>query len=721
MIRRHTVAARRGSHSFSYYIAATLVVSVVGILCATAAIGAAVGELSDVIVTATWRPVSSDGLPASITILDREALSAPGTQHVEDVLALVPNLNWASGTARPRYFQIRGIGELQQYQGAPNPSIGFLIDDMDFSGLATAATLFDMGQIDVLRGPQGARYGANALGGLIYATSAAPAQSLGGYTQLGVANDNTRTLGTVLTGPIDFLHSSLRVALQRYTSDGYYTNTYLHNNHVDGFDENTARLRWHLEPSDTLTADVALLRVAIHDGYDAFSINNHRLTQSDQPGQDAQTSTGASINVRYLLKSNLSLTAIASVVDTPMTYSYDGDWGNASEWAPYVYVSSDTQSRHRTTRNLEARLAHDSATNMRWIVGVYALSLRESLQESIYTLYQDPTSDYSPPASVSSTDSHYNAVSRAVFGEIDQPLSARLTLCGGLRLEQRTVSYHDTALASDAALTTHAFSPKDTLWGGNLALNLQASTHAMLYTLISRGYKAGGFNLSDGLPVNELMFQPETDLNLEVGYKYTASTQLHFDTALFYTHRSALQLLTGTQLQPSDPSSFVYYTGNAATGFNYGLESQFDWRYSERWTVGGMLGLLQTRYSGFIQNGLRLPDRALPHAPPWQAALHLAYADPRGRFARIDVTGVGGFYFDMPPTPTTSTPYALVNARLGMEQPRWSLALWGRNLLNKDYAVRGFYFGVVPPDFNNATYTQLGPPRTVGLTFTIRY
>jgi outer membrane receptor protein involved in Fe transport len=719
MIWRHTAAARSRSRSFFHCLSATLVVS--SLLCAPAAIAAMVGELSDVIVTATWRPLPSNTLSASVTVLDHDVLSAAGTQHVEDVLALVPNLNWASGTARPRYFQIRGIGELQQYQGAPNPSIGFLIDDMDLSGLATAATLFDMGQMDVLRGPQGARYGANALGGLIYATSAAPAQSLGGYTQLGVANDNTRTLGAVLTGPIDSLHSSVRVALQRYTSDGYYNNTYLHDRRVGRFDENTARLRWHLAPSDRLSADIALLRVAIHDGYDAFSIHNNRLTQSDQPGQDAQTSTGASLNVRYLLQKNLALTTIVSAVDTPMTYAYDGDWGNASEWAPSVYVSSDTQSRHRTTRNVELRLAHDSDTGSRWIVGLYALSLREALQESIYNLYQDPTSDYLPPASVTNTDSHYMAVSRAVFGSIDQPLSSRLTFSGGLRVEQRAVSYHDTTLASDATATSHAFSPKDTLWGGNLALNLHASTHTMVYALISRGYKAGGFNLSDGLPANELMFQPETDLNMELGYKYTASSQLHFDATIFYAHRSALQLLTGTQLQPSDPSSFVYYTGNAATGFNYGLESQLEWRYSERWTVGGMLGLLQTRYSGFIQDGLQFPDRALPHAPPWQAALHLAYTDPGGRFARIEVTGLGGFYFDMPPNPTTSTPYALVNAHLGMEKPRWSLALWGRNLLNKDYAVRGFYFGVVPPDFNNATYTQLGPPRTVGLTLTVRY
>jgi len=60
--------------------------------------------------------------------------------RAEDVLNLVPNLNWAGGTSRPRFFQLRGIGELEQWQGAPNPSIGFLIDGIDFSGVGMPAS-----------------------------------------------------------------------------------------------------------------------------------------------------------------------------------------------------------------------------------------------------------------------------------------------------------------------------------------------------------------------------------------------------------------------------------------------------------------------------------------------------------------------------------------------------------------------------------------------------
>ena len=130
--------------------------------------------LEEIVVTATLRSTPAADVAQSVTVLDGATLRAAGVQHFEDVLALVPDLNYASGTSRPRFFQLRGIGEVEQYQGAPNPSVGFLIDDIDFSGVGMPATLFDTRQIEVLRGPQGTTYGANALAGLISVRTADP-------------------------------------------------------------------------------------------------------------------------------------------------------------------------------------------------------------------------------------------------------------------------------------------------------------------------------------------------------------------------------------------------------------------------------------------------------------------------------------------------------------------------------------------------------------------
>ena len=184
--------------------------------------------LEEVIVTATLREQSLVATPVSITVLNERTLRDAGRQHFEDVLAAVPNLNWAGGTSRPRFFQIRGIGEREQYEGAPNPSVGFLIDDIDFSGIGMPATLFDVGRIEVLRGPQGMRYGANALAGLIVMRGQDPGDELGFSTEASYGEYASESVGAVATGPIDVLKSSWRVAVQRYRSDGYRRDVFLH-------------------------------------------------------------------------------------------------------------------------------------------------------------------------------------------------------------------------------------------------------------------------------------------------------------------------------------------------------------------------------------------------------------------------------------------------------------------------------------------------------------
>ncbi|HEX3847544.1 MAG TPA: TonB-dependent receptor, partial [Steroidobacteraceae bacterium] len=243
-----------------------------------------------------------------------------------------------------------------------------------------------------------------------------------------------------------------------------------------------------------------------------------------------------------------------------------------------------------------------------------------------------------------------------------------------------------------------------------------------VYALVSRGYKASGFNLSPGLPADQRVFNPEWDLNFEVGHKAAWSEpRLRLDTSLFYMERHAEQLITGEQLVADDPNTFIFYTGNARSGYNYGLESTLAWQASHALEVGGSLGLLRTLYRGFVQNGAELAARELPHAPAWQAAGHVTWRDPRGPYARLDVTGMGSFYYDLPPNDTRSRPYALVHARLGWQTAKYETYFWCRNVFNKGYTVRGFYFGDEPPDFPNKLYTQLGEPRNFGVHFTARY
>ena len=682
--------------------------------------------LAEIIVTATLRPVPLEQLPGSASVLSESTLRDAGQQHFEDVLPLVPNLNWAGDTSRPRYFQIRGIGELQQYQGAPNPSVGFLIDDIDFSGLGSAATLFDVDHIEVLRGPQGTLYGANALAGLIYVKSADPAARFGGRAEVDAGDYDEHSYGAVLTGPVSALDSAFRLAVQQYTSDGFYHNAYLGSSKTDNRDELTLRGKWLYEPTEDWHVLLTLMRTQINNGYDAFAIDNSRTTESDNPGTDRQYSTGLSARSTYTGFGSTTLTTIASYADTKVNYGFDGDWGNPVLWAPYTYGATEDQVRHRSTRSLEFRLGDtttkESPHGLSWLVGIYAFELRESLTDTSAAVYVDPFDATQNSNSLTVVASEYRSRNGAVYGQLDGDWGERTRWSVGVRGERHTSRYNDTTTNLDAPTTANDFGPADNLWGGQASIDYRIADGQNIYALVARGYKASGFNVSPGLPASQLLFGPESDLNLEIGHKARMiDGRLQINTSLFYMVRHNEQLITGEQLDPSNPNTFIFYTGNAQSGFNYGLESTASWAATQSWVFGGSLGLLQTQYHGFVQNGVTFPDRALPHAPPWQAAINATWRDPRGPYARLDVTGMGPFFYDLPPNWTRSSAYGLVNGKLGWETARWDAYFWGRNLLDKNYTVRGFYFGDEPPDFANKLYVQLGEPRNWGVHLTVRF
>lgn len=606
--------------------------------------------LEEVIVTATLREQSLLATPVSITVLDERTLRDAGRQHFEDVLAAVPNLNWAGGTSRPRFFQIRGIGEREQYEGAPNPSVGFLIDDIDFSGIGMPATLFDVGRIEVLRGPQGMRYGANALAGLIVLRGEEPADELGFATEASFGEYASESVGAVATGPIDALNSSWRVAVQRYRSDGYRRDVFLHRDDTDGRDELTARAKWRWQPSEDTSVDVTWLHAKLDNGYDGWSVDNTRVSLADRPGKDAQTSDGASVRVETEAGSLGHLTIIAAGSDSDSDYSFDEDWGNDRDWAPFTYESFYGSQRSRKTRSLEARLASADAASsggVAWLVGVYALDVDETLNEGRQGVYIDP---FTPEFS-GTTDyqlrSDYDARNVAVFGQLDGAFDARWGWSFGLRGENRAADYQDRGARNGEPRVTDV-DETDTMWGGQATVHFDPYERLRTFVTVSRGYKAGGFNLGQAAIIRP-RFEPEYVWSIDVGAKSEwLERRLYADVTAFYMKRENMQISTGVQLDPvGDPGSYFFLTDNASGGRNLGVESSVRWRLTPQIEIGGTLGLLRTRYSGYRPAGEDLSSRDQAHAPRYQASLNATWRHPLGWMARVDVSAVDDYYFDV--------------------------------------------------------------------------
>jgi outer membrane receptor protein involved in Fe transport len=240
------------------------------------------------------------------------------------------------------------------------------------------------------------------------------------------------------------------------------------------------------------------------------------------------------------------------------------------------------------------------------------------------------------------------------------------------------------------------------------------------YVSLSKGYKAGGFNLGV-VPDGRREFGPEEAWNLEAGIKTsTLGDTVWLNVAAFFSRRDDQQVRTSFQLIPNDPASFVFYTDNAAQGETLGLEADIRWFVSEELELYANIGLLDATFDDFITPQVDLSGREQAHAPDYTLAAGASYRHEGGFFARVDMTARDAFYFDVSHD-QVSRPYELINARVGYDAGRWSLQLWGRNLLDREYAVRGFYFGNEPPNFPNALYTRLGDARQVGVTFDMRF
>ncbi len=681
-------------------------------LFVTVAAAAADSPLDEVVVTAELRDRALRDLPASATVLDAHTLEFAGVQHFQDVLALVPNLNWSAGTSRPRFFQLRGIGELEQWQGAPNPSVAFLIDGVDFSGVGMPATLSDVERIEVLRGPQGTAYGANALAGLIAINTRNPVREYELNANATVGDYGTYGANGVLGGPVGQGESAWRLVAGNYRSDGFRRNAYLDRDDTNGYDETSARFKLHTQPSETLRADFTAMWVDLDNGYDAFALDNSRTTLSDRPGQDTQLARALAMRLDYTGARAFDLVSRTSVGTSRSVYSFDGDWGNDAAWgtnAPYDYFQRFDRDRRTLSEDLRivSRDNVDRGAKFAWLAGVYALRTDEEVQQ--HDVYHDLLFGDGELQ----RDSDYRATNLAAYGEVEWRLGAATVLSVGGRGERRSATYRDTEGAD--------FSPDESMFGGSVRLRRAIGERASAYLTVARGYKAGGFNIGALVPEDRRSYDTETLHSLELGARTSnADESLAVDLALFYMRRKDQQVPTGEQLEPGNPLSFVLYTDNAARGENFGLEATLRWQPVPALLLDLRAAWLETQYLGYEFGDRSLGGREQAHAPQYQFDVGVEYRGAKGLFARIDFAGLDDFYFDASHDERAPA-RLLTHLKAGFAQDRWRAEVWVRNVFDRYYSQRGFRFGLEPPDSIPTRYVQAGDPRHAGVTVTYTF
>ena len=676
------------------------------ILICGSPLAAADKEIEEVIVTSEFRNATLLDTAASITIFDDSIIKNRQAKHLEELLNLAPNVNFSSGASRGRFIQIRGIGERSQFIEPLNPSVGILVDGIDFTGIAGAATTMDIKQVEILRGPQGTLYGANALAGLINLTSNQPTENVQGELSLAIGSHNTKTMAAAMGGSLSS-DVNYRVAVQSHTSDGYTTNDFLIKDDTDNIDELSLRAIFDWQASDDLSLKLTLFRVDADNGYDAFSLDNTRNTLSDKPGHDRQESSAVALHSNWQANEQFDVVSLISFADSDLEYGYDEDWAfpaicAGQECDGWEYNSEDNYLRDRDNSTLDVKLVSKKPVSLfgrhaDWVFGVYARQQDEQLLRQ----YTYNASDFS---------SNFDTKNRAIYGQLDIDISSDLSLITGLRLESRKATYND----SDGV--DHRVD--ENLWGGRIALQYKLDDSAMVYGLVSRGYKAGGVNSDSSLSSQDREFDTELMWNFEIGLKGSWFEQrLQTRVSVFYQQRKDIQIKQSLvqSRDDSNASDFTDYFGNSGKGTNYGMEVEVNWLASEVLSVQGSLGLLETDYDTPLSANLDRRDQA--HAPLYQFALGASLQVSENLIWTADIEGKDKFYLSSSHDEQSDS-YWLLNTNLAYSADQWSLSVWGRNLTDKDVIVRGFGgFGNDPRKYYaTEPYYQLGEPRTFGVS-----
>ncbi len=674
-------------------------------------------ELETLTVSADFREISQDKIAASVSVLNELELQDRGASHFSDVLLQLPNVNFSAEGSRPRHLQIRGMGERDEYTGAPNASVGFSIDDIDFSGIGMTANLFDIKQVEVLRGPQSTRYGANALAGLVNVKSNAPTSYRESLIEVTAGQDDLTEVGLMTSGAFtnDSDSPLYRFSMFKHDSNGFRNNKFLNKDDTNARDELFLRGKLHFTLTPALDLDVTLIHADIDNGYDVWTLDNNYSTETDEPGKDLQRSTAAAIKLTADGSKNFTLTSITTFADSDNTYAYDGDWVSRLYWGrPFVYNYENKKDRDtfsqefRLVSKPESRLFNGSTD---WLTGVYYSNLDEENKTN-----EEFEDDLTSPLFSSSKSSDFEADNVAVFGQLDHHLAEKTIVSAGMRAEHNNQEF-TSSLAED-------FSPSDNLFGGHLSITHSLNQSHNVYASLSRGYKAGGFNTGLGIGADSrfLQFEKETSINYEVGMKsLMADNTLRTAITLFYTDRKDPQFDGYSFIG----ANYVFFTENLDKAENYGVEVEFDWQATTSWKVFGSLGLLRTKVEGQPLNSAFIIDgREQAHAPSYQYNVGTQYRSHSGLFARVDVTGVDAFFYDNVHN-FKSDNYTITNMRIGYEIGSWEVYLWGKNVFDQEYATRGFFFANDPAyGFGSEPakeFERLGDPRQFGVTTRIHF
>jgi iron complex outermembrane receptor protein len=212
-------------------------------------------RIEEIIVSSRYRAEKLSAIPDSITAFTRADIERHRIERINGVAELTPNLRFSDDQeVGISTLVIRGV---RQNRGTGQPPVSFRIDGVSATNnLLTTQELFDIESVDVLRGPQGALYGRNAIGGAVLISTRQPTSEPEYGLRLSAAEGNDYILAANASGPLGSDKLLYRAAVRLQDRDGQLENAYLDNQKVDFKESQSFRGRLLYRPMDALSIDL---------------------------------------------------------------------------------------------------------------------------------------------------------------------------------------------------------------------------------------------------------------------------------------------------------------------------------------------------------------------------------------------------------------------------------------------------------------------------------
>ena len=337
--------------------------------------------------------IEENSISTNIDVLDETLFSKDGNNNFQDLIQSIPSLHYAGGTSRAKYFQLRGLGELSQFsgEGPPHFYVGYIVDNIDFSGIGMIGKLYDFEQIEIFKGPQTASYGPNSMAGLINLVSKKPLDKKTFNFNSSIYSNNGQSFNLSTSIPItdNFL---TKITLSNDYSDGFITNISDPDDikyDTNSKDENLAKFQMTYNPSSILSFDYTYYNIRLDNKYDVWTPdNNGFISYSDYQGLDNQKTKANSLKINLTLD-DIKLTLISTYSKNDILYSYDGDWANDLYWLQppfnfnpnvegFNWSFTDLTNRNRESFSQEIRVKTTNSKNSSLILGLFYSQIEEN-------------------------------------------------------------------------------------------------------------------------------------------------------------------------------------------------------------------------------------------------------------------------------------------------------------------------------------------------------